>query len=99
MGAMVDWRLTEPGRQLDANLVRLSPEHRIEPHVEPDLDVLIVVVEGDGTAHADDVEHSLEPGALVWLPRGTRRSLHAGPRGLGYLTLHQRRPGMWIKRR
>jgi quercetin dioxygenase-like cupin family protein len=95
-GATVDWRLTDPGRQLDANLVRLNPEHHIGEHVEPDLDVLLVAVEGDGVVHLDSGDQRLVPGAVVWLPRGSRRSVRAGAGGLAYLTSHQRRPGMKI---
>lgn len=51
--AGVLWRLAEPGRQLDANLVRLAPGQRVAPHAEPDLDVLVLVVGGTGTLHAD----------------------------------------------
>jgi hypothetical protein len=38
----------------------------------------------------------LLPGELVWMPRGSTRSLTAGADGLAYLTVHQRRPGMQI---
>ncbi|MFT2020017.1 hypothetical protein ACMA1D_29900 [Streptomyces sp. 796.1] len=36
------------------------------------------------------------PGDLVWLPRGSRRAVAAGPDGLVYLTVHRRRPGLTI---
>ena len=32
------WRLAEPGRQLDANLVRIPPQGAVDAHAEPDLD-------------------------------------------------------------
>jgi hypothetical protein len=34
---------------------------------------------------------TLHPGALVWLPRLSRRRFVAGANGLTYLTVHQRR--------
>ena len=43
------WKITEPDRQLDANLVRLAPGSHVALHAEPDLDVLLVVAEGSGT--------------------------------------------------
>ncbi|WP_377269836.1 cupin domain-containing protein [Peterkaempfera sp. SMS 1(5)a] len=90
------WRLAEPGRQLDANLVRLPPGHRVGAHREPELDVLLLVVEGSG-ALDDGVEiQQLTGGTLVWLPQGSARELAAGPDGLAYLTVHRRRPGMQI---
>ncbi|MFG2224982.1 hypothetical protein [Streptomyces sp. NPDC048644] len=93
------WRLAERDRQLDANLVRLPGSGSVAAHVEPALDVLLIVVEGAGRL-GDGVTHqALEPGAVVWLPRSARRELSAGPDGLTYLTVHRRRPGLSIGRR
>ena len=36
----------------------------------------------------------LEPGALVWLPRRSRRQFRAGPAELRYRTVHQRREAL-----
>lgn len=99
--AGVLWKLAEAGRQLDANLVRLAPGGRITAHSEPDLDVLLLVVRGDGIVGmgpADEPEQVAE-GALLWLPHGSTRSISAGNSGLAYLTVHRRRPGMQIRPR
>ncbi|MFI6345486.1 hypothetical protein [Streptomyces sp. NPDC050560] len=90
------WRLDPTRRQLDANLVRLAPGERVEPHTEPLLDVLLHVVAGGGTLEGEDGAIALTPGALVWLPRGARRGIAAGPAGLVHLTVHGRRPGLAI---
>ncbi|MER6418541.1 cupin domain-containing protein [Streptomyces sp. NPDC001137] len=92
------WKLAESGRQLDANLVRLTPGRHIAPHAEPDLDVLVLVVEGDGVLGADprDEQQSLTSGTLLWLPHGSTRSITAGDDGLAYLTVHRRRAGLQI---
>ncbi|MFE1578002.1 cupin domain-containing protein [Streptomyces fradiae] len=94
------WRLAEPDRQLDANVVRLAPGAEVAVHVEPDLDVLVFVVSGQGRLETGDGAGTrvLEAGCVVWLPRGARRGLAAGPHGLDYLTVHRRRPGMTIGR-
>lgn len=97
--AGVLWKLAESGRQLDANVVRLPPGGTVDTHAEPDLDVLVFVVSGDGTVHGEDGPQPLSAGALMWLPHGSRRSLAAGADGLSYLTVHRRRPGMQIGRR
>ncbi|MET9764599.1 hypothetical protein ABZ016_36970 [Streptomyces sp. NPDC006372] len=90
------WRLAEPGRQLDANLIRVPPGGRIATHTEPDLDVLVLVVAGDGTLAPEADPQPLAPGSLVWLPHGSARGLVAGDGGLSYVTVHRRRPGMRI---
>lgn len=93
------WRLEETGRQLDANVVHLPPRQRVGTHTEPDLDVLLLVLAGDGTLGTTDGPQHLVAGALTWLPRGSTRSLTAGADGLSYLTVHRRRPGMQIRSR
>lgn len=93
------WRLAEPGRQLDANVVHLPPRERVDTHAEPDLDVLLFVVAGDGVLGTAEGPQPLTEGALHWLPHGSRRNLTAGDRGLSYLTVHRCRPGMRIRRR
>ncbi|MFE7902389.1 hypothetical protein ACFU3E_33825 [Streptomyces sp. NPDC057424] len=93
------WRLAEPGRQLDANLIRIPPHGSIDAHAEPDLDVLLLVVAGDGTLGSAAGPSPVESGSLVWLPHGSVRSVTAGGSGLSYVTVHRRRPGMRIQGR
>ena len=95
--AGVVWRLTEPGRQLDANVLHLGADQVVETHTESDLDVLLVVVSGSGTLEGADGPLALAAGTMLWLPRGSTRRLRAGGEGLGYLTVHRRRPGMQIR--
>ncbi|MET9452192.1 hypothetical protein [Streptomyces cinerochromogenes] len=92
------WKLAESGRQLDANVVRLAPGARITAHTEAQLDVLVLVVAGDGTLGngTPDAAEPLAEGALVWLPHSAARSITAGAAGLTYVTVHGRRPGMRI---
>ncbi|MEU0336502.1 hypothetical protein [Streptomyces sp. NPDC006193] len=96
--AGVLWKLAESGRQLDANVVRLAPGGRVTVHTETQLDVLFLVVAGDGVLGKGPSEEPepLSRGALVWLPHGAARSIRAGEDGLTYLTVHGRRPGMRI---
>ncbi|MER5872331.1 hypothetical protein [Streptomyces sp. NPDC002044] len=93
------WRLRDPGRQLDANVVRLPPGAEVAPHTEADLDVLLVVVAGTGHLTLDGAGREVSRGSLTVLPRGASRALSAGPDGLVYLTAHRRRPGMGIGHR
>ncbi|MFK0250413.1 cupin domain-containing protein [Amycolatopsis azurea] len=90
------WRLSETGRQIDANLVQLAPQQHIDVHAEPDLDVLIVVMDGTGDLRAGNLTMRLAEGLVVWLPRGSSRSLGAGDQGLAYFSVHRRRPGIQI---
>lgn len=91
------WTLAEPGRQLDANLVHLPAGRHVGTHLEPDLDVVLVVVAGGGIVGTPDGEQVIADGNVVWLPHGSTRCLTAGSHGLSYLTIHQRRRGLQIK--
>jgi len=91
------WKLAEPGRQLDANIVYLPARQRVDAHAEPDLDVLLLVLAGDGTLGTVGDALHLASGTAAWLPHGSSRSLAAGDDGLSYLTVHRRRPGMQIR--
>ncbi|TCC44881.1 hypothetical protein E0H73_45145 [Kribbella pittospori] len=99
MPAGARWTLAEAGRQLDANLVHLPAGQRVATHTEPDLDVMLVVVAGSGAVGAPDDPQFVANGNLVWLPRGSTRTVTAGENGLSYLTVHRRRPGLQIKAR
>lgn len=96
-GAGAMWRLAEPGRQLDANVVRIPPTRCVETHYEPDVDVLLLVTAGGGTLGSPDGPQALSEGSLAWLPRRSTRSLAAGDQGMTYLTVHRRRGGMRIQ--
>lgn len=93
-GAGAVWKLQVRERDLDANIIALPPGGTIDTHTGPELDVLIHVLAGSGrlTTEAGDVE--LRPGALLWLPRRSRRQFSAGTEGLRYLTVHQRRQAL-----
>lgn len=93
------WTLAEPGRQLDANLIHLPAGHQVDTHTEPDLDVVLVAVAGDGSIGTPDGAQAIAGGNIAWLPHGSTRSVTAGADGLSYLTVHRRRPGLQIKQR
>lgn len=89
------WSL--PGaRQLDANLVVLGPGGRIGEHVNAGVDVLIVVLAGSATVVVDDAVLPVAVHDLVFLPRGARRAVDAGPEGVRYVGTHVARPGLTI---
>ena len=88
------WKLQEPDRDLDSNVIALPPAGTIEPHTGPDLDVLIQVLSGAGTLHTANSDIDLVPGTLMWLPKRSRRGFTAGSTGLRYLTVDKKRPAL-----
>ncbi len=91
------WKLQARERDLDSNIIALPPGRIIEAHAGPDLDVLIHVLAGSGQLATEHGTLDLLPGALLWLPRRSRRQFTAGPGGLRYLTVHQRRQALVLK--
>ena len=88
------WKLETRERDLDSNIIALAPHGTIDPHAGPALDVLIHVLSGSGRLGTELGTIDLAPGALLWLPRGSRRQFRAGADGLRYLTVHQRRQAL-----
>lgn len=83
---------TLPGSEdLNANLVRFEAGGRVEAHVNGEVDVLFVGADGSATVSVDGEEHSLKAGTAVFVPKGSRRSVAAGPEGVSYLSVHRRR--------
>ena len=92
----VIWKLQMRERDLDSNVIALAPGATIDAHAGPDVDVLIHVLSGSGQLCTELGTLELRPGSLTWLPRRSRRQFTAGPDGLKYLTVHQRRQALTL---
>jgi len=92
----VIWKLQMRDRDLDSNIIALAPGAAIDAHAGPDIDVLIHVLAGSGHLATELDTLPLRPGSLTWLPRRSRRQFTAGPDGLRYLTVHQRRQALTL---
>lgn len=90
------WKLQARERDLDSNIIALPPGGTIDTHTGPDLDVLVHVIAGSGQLTTERGVLDLQPGALLWLPRRSQRQFIAGPDGLRYLTVHQRRQALLL---
>jgi quercetin dioxygenase-like cupin family protein len=94
-GDGVHWTLEADG-DLNVNLVHLDPGSGVETHVNRELDVVVIVLEGNGRLRLDGTDHALAPHVLALMSKGTERSISAGPHGLSYLTVHRRRSPLGI---
>jgi uncharacterized protein (DUF2249 family) len=90
------WKLQMRHRDLDSNIIRLPAQGTIEAHTGPELDVLIHILAGSGELTTELDTIALEAGALLWLPRRSRRQFNAGADGLSYLTVHRRRQALTL---
>ena len=90
------WKLEVSERDLDSNVIRLVPDDGIDAHDGPDIDVMIHVLAGTGHLDTELGTVPLKAGSLVWLPRRSHRGFTAGPQGLSYLTVHQRKRALTL---
>lgn len=77
--------------QLNVNLLRLAPGDVIAEHINDEVDVLLVIVAGEGKLAVDGAVWPLHAGQLVVVPRGATRSLRCADEPLVYVSCHQRR--------
>lgn len=81
----------EGGEDLNTNLVRFEAGEGVGIHANDEVDVVFVGVSGSGTVVVDGQEYTLEPGRMVFVPKGCLRATRSGPGEFVYLTIHRRR--------
>lgn len=79
---------------LSLNLISCTAGQGIDHHVNPEVDVLVIGVDGSGTVEIDGHQLVLRPGQAIIIPKGTERALHCGDEHFAYLTCHRRRQGL-----
>ena len=80
--------------QLNVNLLRLRTGDGVAAHANTEVDVVLVIFEGDGELTVDGVAYPLRPGRAIVVPRGATRSMRCTAGPLVYLTCHRRRAGL-----
>jgi len=78
--------------ELNINLLRFDHGDGVAAHVNREVDVLGVVVAGEGVLIMDGVSYPLRPGMAFCIPKGVERALHSAGGPFSYLSCHRRRP-------
>ncbi len=86
------WSLNS--EQLNINLLRFGTGEGISPHINDEVDVLIIIIEGEGALTLGDKEHSIRTSEAALIPRGARRAIRCTSGTLAYLSCHRRRGGL-----
>ena len=69
---------------LDCNLIYWDEGQGVPPHPNDDLDVVGIVLRGEGILHMDGVDYRLYPGQFFLIPKRTVRQLRgSSPRNRG----------------
>lgn len=76
---------------LDCNLVSWKSGETVAAHVNAEVDVLIIILAGNGRLSVDGQWTDIMPGAATLITKNVSRSIVAGENGLAYVTVHKRR--------
>lgn len=80
---------------LDVTLLSWANNRRVEPHVNEEVDVVWIGVEGAGVATINSEAHELRPGVALLIPKGCERAVEsASEQRFSYLSVHRRRRGL-----
>jgi quercetin dioxygenase-like cupin family protein len=81
---------------LDMTLLSWRRGKTIAAHVNREVDVLVVAIEGEGDVTVDGAVHRLRAGQALLIPKGAERGFAATAASFGYLSIHKRRGGLQI---
>ena len=84
------WSL-QGSEDLNANLIRFPSGGGVGEHVNEEVDVLMIGIDGHGKVVVDGTEQHLSAGVLVFVPKGARRSVRSGSDSFSYLSAHRLR--------
>ena len=79
---------------LNLNLLHFSAGDGVEAHSNREVDVIGLVIAGEGILELDDHQERLRPGLLFFIPKGARRAIRSASADFAYLSCHRRRAGL-----
>jgi len=77
---------------LDCNYLRFDNGEGVPLHINAQVDVAGVVLEGEGFLQVDGQQHMLIEGDFFYIPKGSARKLRSAGGRFAYLSFHARRP-------
>lgn len=77
---------------LDCNFLRFDKGEGVPLHINAQVDVGGVVLEGEGFLQVDGQQHLLTEGDFYYIPKGAARKLRSAGGPFAYLSFHARRP-------
>ena len=85
---------TRSSSDLNVNLLSFDRGQGVPAHVNDEVDVLLVVVAGEGVIVTDGATHTLRTGQVCLIPKGAERGIRSAGGPFAYLTCHRRRGGL-----
>jgi quercetin dioxygenase-like cupin family protein len=85
---------TRSSADLNVNLLSFDQGQGVPAHVNDEVDVLLVVVAGEGVLELSDTPRPLRAGQVCLIPKGVTRAIRSAGGPFAYLTCHRRRAGL-----
>ncbi len=79
---------------LNLNVLHFGAGDGVAAHVNNEVDVIGLVIAGEGTLDLDGRQERLLPGRLFFVPKGARRAITSRSSDFAYLSCHRRRAGL-----
>lgn len=79
---------------LDLTLLSWEDGKRIEPHINTEVDGVLIGVAGTGVVTVNGEAHEMRPGVALLIPKGCERAITSTSPRLSYLSVHRRRRGL-----
>jgi quercetin dioxygenase-like cupin family protein len=86
------WSLAS--KDLNLNLLHFRSGDGVAAHINNEVDVIGLVIAGEGTLDLDGRQERLQPGRLFFVPSGARRAIISRSSDFSYLSCHRRRAGL-----
>jgi quercetin dioxygenase-like cupin family protein len=80
---------------LNVNLLVFPKDQGVAGHVNAEVDVLLLGIDGEGLVDIDGTAGVLRAGQALVIPKGARRSTRGLSDSFAYLSCHRRRSGLW----
>jgi quercetin dioxygenase-like cupin family protein len=85
---------TRESQDLDINLLVFASGEGVAEHVNAEVDMLLVGIEGAGAVTIDGTRRILSAGHAIVIPKGANRSIQGMSDPFTYLSCHRRRGGL-----
>jgi quercetin dioxygenase-like cupin family protein len=79
---------------LDCNFLHFDNGEGVPLHINAQVDVAGMVLDGEGLLQVDGQQHLLHEGDFFYIPKGSARKLRSAGGPFAYLSFHARRP--WL---
>ncbi len=87
-------QLGHESEDLNVTLLAWKAGEGVAPHINEEVDVVLIIVSGEGEVVVDGQTFTLSVGQALLIPKGRERAIRCTGEWLSYLSVHKRRRGL-----